>query len=57
MDNTDKELENGLESIYDWIRRPFDRYYLNLAVTQKVLEGLKNTYLNRFKNIIIQLLA
>lgn len=28
MDYADKQLENGLESIYDLIRRPFKRFYL-----------------------------
>ena len=42
MDDADKKLENGLESIYDRIRRPFERCYLNLAVTQNVLQGLSN---------------
>ena len=34
MDYTYKELETGLESIYDRVRRPFKGLYLKLAVTQ-----------------------
>lgn len=40
MDDADKKLEIGLESIYDRIRRPIKRCYLKLAVTQNVLQGL-----------------
>jgi len=30
MVDADGKLENGLESIYDWIRKVFERYYRNL---------------------------
>lgn len=40
MDDADKKLEIGPESIYDRIRRPIKRCYLTLAVTQNVLQGL-----------------
>jgi hypothetical protein len=36
VDNAHKKLEIGLEQIYDHVRRPFERLYLKLAVTQNV---------------------
>ena len=41
MDYANKKLENGLEPIYDHVRRPFKRLYLNRAVTQNYLRGHK----------------
>ena len=38
MDDANKKLENGLEPIYDHVRRPFKRLYLNRAVTQNYLQ-------------------
>jgi len=42
MDDANTKLENGLEPIYDHVRRPFKRLYLNRAVTQNYLQGLTN---------------
>ncbi len=44
MDDAHKKLETGLESIYDRDRRPFERLYLNWAVTQNGLQSLKMAY-------------
>jgi hypothetical protein len=41
MENADKKLKNGLESIYDWVPRPFKGFYLKSAVTQDLLQGLR----------------
>ena len=40
VDDAIKKSENGLERIYDDVRRPFKRLYLNRAVTQNYLQGL-----------------
>ncbi|MBQ0730005.1 MAG: hypothetical protein KBT75_04865, partial [Oleispira antarctica] len=48
MDDANKKLENGLEPIYDHVRRPFKRLYLNRAVTQNYLQGHKKTGISRF---------
>jgi len=39
MDHAHPQLENGLESFYDRVRRPFERLRLNLAVTQNYLQA------------------
>ena len=44
MDDANKKLENGLEPIYDHVRRPFKRLYLNRAVTQNYLQGLCKSF-------------
>ena len=51
MNNADKKLEIGLESICDRIRRPIKRCYLTLAVTQNVLQGPEKRGWLNYKNV------
>ena len=39
MVDADQKLESGLKPIYYRVRRPLDRLYLTLAVTQNYLQG------------------